>query len=74
MNAFEEMVLRDLGELKTHIRWIVGNGNEGKMQELEKRVQKQEAMLQRLAGIGAGLMGLITILNVAINSWGFLRH
>jgi hypothetical protein len=44
------------------------------MQELEKRVQKQEAMLQRLAGVGAGLMALITILNLAINSWGPLRH
>ena len=74
MNAFEEMVLRDLGELKTHIKWIVGNGNEGKMQELEKRVQKQEATLQRIAGVGAALMGLITILNMAIHSWSFLRQ
>ncbi|HUO60899.1 MAG TPA: hypothetical protein VMU24_09550 [Candidatus Acidoferrales bacterium] len=74
MNAFEEMVLRDLGELKTHIRWIVGNGNEGKMQELEKRVQKQEATLQRIAGIGAAMMALVTILNLAINSWSLLRQ
>ena len=74
MNAFEEMVLRDLGELKTHMRWIVGNGNEGKMQELENRVQKQEATLQRLAGVGAALMVLVTILNITINSWSFLRR
>jgi len=60
--------------LKTHIRWIVGNGNEGKMQELEKRVQKQEAIVQRLAGIGAGLMALMTILNLAIKSWSYLRQ
>lgn len=56
------------------IRWIVGNGNEGKMQELEMRVQKQEALLQRLAGVGASLMALITIFNLAINSWRFLGH
>ena len=60
--------------MKTHIRWIVGNGNEGKMQELEKRVQKQEAIVQRLAGIGAGLMALMTILNLAIKSWSYLRQ
>jgi hypothetical protein len=64
----------NVSELKTHIRWIVGNGNEGKMQELEKRLQKQEATLQRLAGVGAALMAVITILNLAIHSWSFLRQ
>ena len=37
MTNFEERVLRDLGELKAHMRWIVGNGNEGKIQELESQ-------------------------------------
>ncbi len=41
MTNFEERVLRDLGELKAHMRWIVGNGNEGKIQELE--MQNPEA-------------------------------
>ncbi len=64
MTAFEETVMRDLGELKTHMRWIVGNGNEGKMQELEARVQKQEATLQRLVGVGAAVAGLLTLMQV----------
>jgi len=34
MTNFEERVLRDLGELKAHMRWIVGNGNEGKSRNL----------------------------------------
>ncbi len=54
MTNFEERVLRDLGELKAHMRWIVGNGNEGKIQELETRIQKHEAALQRTAGTRRG--------------------
>jgi len=50
MTNFEERVLRDLGELKAHMRWLVGNGNEGKIQELEARIRKHEAALQRTAG------------------------
>ncbi len=46
------------------MRWIVGNGNEGKMQELEARVQKQEATLQRLVGVGAAVAGLLTLMQV----------
>ena len=34
MSDFEQKVLSDLAEVKAHMRWLVGNGNEGKMQEL----------------------------------------
>jgi hypothetical protein len=40
MSDFERKVLSDLAELKAHMRWVVGNGNEGKIQELEARVQR----------------------------------
>ena len=49
------------------MRWIVGNGNEGKMQEIESRIQKNEAQMQKLAGVGAGFAGLVTVLNLALN-------
>ena len=67
MTQFEERVLCDLSEMKAHMRWIVGNGNEGKMQEIETRIQKNEAQMQRLAGVGAALGGLLTVLNLALN-------
>jgi hypothetical protein len=67
MTQFEERVLRDLSELKAHMRWIVGNGNEGKMQEIESRIQKNEAQMQKLAGVGAAFAGLVTVLNLALN-------
>lgn len=74
MTSFEEKVLRDLGELKTHIRWIVGNGNEGKMQELEARIHQQEATLQRITGIGAAIGGLLTLIHVACDYLRVVRH
>ena len=74
MTNFEEKVLRDLGELKTHMRWIVGNGNEGKIQELESRIQKHEAALQRTAGIGAAVAVLLTVLHLALDSLRTIHH
>jgi len=68
MTNFEERVLRDLGELKTHMRWIVGNGNEGKIQELETRIQKHEAALQRTAGLGVAAGLLLTVMHLALES------
>ena len=67
MNDFEERVLRDLAELKAHMSWLVGSGNEGKMQELEQRVRKHEQALQRLGGMGAAFGVLLTLVHVAID-------
>jgi len=55
-------------ELKTHMRWIVGNGNEGKIQELETRIQKHEAALQRTAGLGVAAGLLLTVMHLALES------
>ncbi|HVJ05406.1 MAG TPA: hypothetical protein VM578_07025 [Candidatus Saccharimonadales bacterium] len=74
MTNFEERVLRDLGELKTHMRWIVGNGNEGKIQELEMRIQKHESTLQRAAGIGVAAGVLLTIVRITLDSLRTLHH
>jgi hypothetical protein len=74
MTNFEERVLRDLGELKAHMRWIVGNGNEGKIQELESRIQKHEATLQRTAGIGVAAGVLLTVMHLALDSMRWIRH
>jgi len=67
MTDFEERVLRDLSELKANMRWLIGTGNEGKMQDIEERVQKHEAYLQRLGGIGAAFGVLLTLIHLAID-------
>jgi hypothetical protein len=74
MTNFEERVLRDLGELKTHMRWIVGNGNEGKIQELETRIQRHEVALQRTAGLGVAAGVLVTIMHLALESMRVVHH
>ncbi len=60
--------------LKTHMRWIVGNGNEGKIQELETRLQKHEAALQRTAGLGLAFGILLTIVHVVLDSMRVIHH
>ena len=67
MNDFEERVLRDLSELKAHMSYLVGTGSEGKMQELEARVQRHESQLQRIGGVGAAFGVLLTLLHVFID-------
>ena len=73
MTDFEQRVLSDLGELKTHMRWIVGDGNQGKIQEIEQRVERHEAYLQRFTGIAAAVVSLLTLFHIAID-WLRLRH
>lgn len=67
MNDFEQRVLTDLSELKAHMRYLVGTGNEGKMQEIESRVQRNKAQLQRMGGIGAAFGVLLTIIHLAFD-------
>ncbi|HWR34721.1 MAG TPA: hypothetical protein VN622_02485 [Clostridia bacterium] len=67
MNSFEERVLSDLAELKAHMRWVLGNGNEGKIQELEIRVQKHDSYLQRAGGIGVAVGALMTLIHFAFD-------
>lgn len=67
MTQFEEKVLTDLAELRAHMAWLVGNGNEGKMQELEQRIKRQEISLYRLGGMGAALGGALTIVHLALD-------
>jgi hypothetical protein len=73
MSDFERVVLSDLAELKAHMRWVVGNGNEGKIQELEERVRKHESFLQRYTGIAAAVGGLLTLFHVAVDYMRY-RH
>ncbi len=67
MTEFEERVLNDLAELKAHMRWLIGDGNQGRVQELEQRVGRHEAVLQRAIGIGAASSVLLTLVHIGID-------
>jgi hypothetical protein len=73
LTDFEQKVLSDLAELKTDMRWIIGNGNPGKIQEIEERVDRHEAYLQRFAGVATAIGALLTIFHLAID-YLRLRH
>lgn len=70
MDGFEERVLSDLAELKAHMRWVVGSGNQGKIQEIEERLNRHETHLQRMVGVGSAMAVAITVMNLVVN---FLR-
>jgi hypothetical protein len=67
MDDFEERVLSDLSELKAHMRWVVGSGNQGKIQEIEERLNRHETHLQRMVGVGSALAAAITVMNLVVN-------
>lgn len=67
INEFEQKVLADLAELKAHMRWLVGNGSPGRLQELERRVEDHEKFVQRAGGIGAAVGVLLTLVHLAID-------
>ena len=73
LTEFEEHVLNDLAELKTNMRWIIGNGNPGKIQEIEQRVDRHEAYLQRFTGVATAIASLLTFFHFAID-YLWLRH
>jgi hypothetical protein len=73
MSDFEQKVLSDLAEVKAHMRWLVGNGNEGKIQELEERVDRHEAFLQRFTGIATAVACLLTVVHFAIDLLKYKR-
>jgi hypothetical protein len=64
---FELQVLADLAELKTQMRLLVGNGQPGRVQVIEARLEKHEMLVQRAIGIGALAGFVTTMLNLLIN-------
>ena len=67
INEFEQRVLADLSEMKAHMRWLVGNGKPGRLQELERRVEEHEKFVQRAGGIGATVGVVLTLIHFAID-------
>ena len=47
MNEFEAQVLSDLSVLKTQMTGLMGNGNGGRIADLERRLERHEQNWQR---------------------------
>jgi hypothetical protein len=72
MNEFEAQVLSDLSVLKTQMTGLVGDGNSGRIMELERRIDLHEGNLQRAKGFMAAMSVLVAVVEVAVEA--FRRH
>jgi hypothetical protein len=69
MNEFEAQVLSDLTALKTQMNGLMGDGNGGRLADLERRMERHEQNWQRAKGFVAAFSVLITVIEVAVETW-----
>jgi hypothetical protein len=69
MNEFEAQVLSDLSVLKTQITSLMGDGNGGRIGDLERRMDRHEQNWQRAKGFVAAMSVLLAVIEVAVEAW-----
>ncbi len=69
MNEFEAQVLSDLSVLKTQMTALMGDGNGGRIVELERRMERHEQSWQRAKGFLAAASVLGAVIEVAVEAW-----
>jgi hypothetical protein len=69
MNEFEAQVLSDLNVLKTQMNGLMGDGNGGRVAELERRMDRHEQNWQRAKGFMAAFSVVLTVVEVAVEVW-----
>jgi hypothetical protein len=72
MNEFEAQVLSDLSVLKTQMTGLMGDGNGGRIGELERRMDRHEQNWQRAKGFLAAVSVLFAVIKVAVET--LMRH
>jgi hypothetical protein len=69
MNEFEAQVLSDLSMLKTQMCALAGDGNGGRVADLERRMERHEENWQRAKGFLAAFSVLLTMIEIAVQAW-----
>lgn len=69
MNEFEAQVLSDLNVLKSQMNTLVGDGNGGRIADLEQRLEQHEQNWERAKGFLAAFTILLTVVEVAVEAW-----
>jgi hypothetical protein len=72
MNEFEAQVLSDLSVLKTQMTNLTGDGNGGRLADLERRMERHEQNWQRAKGFLAAVSVVFAVVEVAVTA--ILRH
>jgi hypothetical protein len=65
--SFEDVVIADLAVLKTQMKEVVGNGQPGRLAQLESRLLDHEKIVQRLKGVAAAFGVFLTVAHAAID-------
>src|SRR5271157_6018531 len=68
MNEFEAQVLSDLCVLKSQMTGLMGDGNGGKLADLERRMERHEQNWQRAKGFLAAVSVLFAVIEVAVTA------
>jgi hypothetical protein len=69
MNEFEAQVLSDLSVLKTQMTNLTGDGNGGRIADLERRMERHEQNWQRAKGFLAAVSVFLAVFEVALEAW-----
>ena len=69
INEFEAQVLSDLSVLKTQITNLMGDGNGGRIADLERRMERHEQNWQRAKGFLAAVSVVFAVIEVAVQTW-----
>jgi hypothetical protein len=69
MNEFEAQVLSDLSVLKTQMTSLTGDGNGGRIADLERRMERHEQNWQRAKGFLAAVSVVYAVVEVAVEAW-----
>lgn len=69
MNEFEAQVLSDLSVLKAQMIALTGDGNGGRLADLERRMERHEQNWQRAKGFLAAANVALALLEVAVEAW-----
>jgi len=69
MNEFEAQVLSDLSVLKTQMNGLMGDGNGGRIGDLERRMGQHEQNWQRAKGFLAAFSVALAVVEVAMEAW-----
>jgi len=69
MNEFEAQVLSDLSVLKTQMCGLMGDGNGGRIADLERHMERHEQNWQRAKGFLAAASVVFAVLEVLVVAW-----
>jgi hypothetical protein len=67
MTDYEAQVLGDLQLLKNQMEQIIGNGQPGRLSQIESRIYDHEKTVQRMKGMAGAFGALLTVVHFAID-------